>query len=311
MGLLSNRADALYERLIKTDGLALGAEPEQVAADDPALVELYRHGLAWPSADRVVHPVSPDLTLGRLFLTRQRGVLDEHRDLLSDYARLTELARANGQCGREGSHHLEILDSPTRVTAAIRELQGAALVRYRSLDVPWLLAAEPGPTGPRCRLIRSPAGLDADRPPTTMPWRIGTEVPMRLLIADCTGLVLLTGPGTEAGAIIRAPAAVDALVHYFDLLWDRAIAAGTDGLRDADPADPAGPVSPVERAILGLMMAGTTDATIARTLGISPRSVRRHVAALEERAGVTNRFALGAAAARLDWLSDQPTAPGR
>jgi DNA-binding CsgD family transcriptional regulator len=308
MELLSNPADALYERLIKADGLALGGEPEQVASDDPALAELYRHGLAWSSADRVVRPVFPDLTLGRLFVTRQREVLDLHRDLLADYARLTELARANGQCGREGSRYLEILDSPTRVTAAIHELQGGALVRYQALDVPWLLAAEPRAAGPRCRLIRSRASLDTDPPPTTMPWRIGIEVPMRLLIADDTGLVLLTSPGSEAGALIRAPAAVDALIHYFDLLWATAIAVSTNAPADTDASAPSGPVTPVERAILGLMMAGTTDATIARTLGISPRSVRRHVAALEERAGVTNRFALGAAAARLDWLADQPLA---
>jgi DNA-binding NarL/FixJ family response regulator len=53
---------------------------------------------------------------------------------------------------------------------------------------------------------------------------------------------------------------------------------------------------------MNLMLRGLTDVSVSKVLGISTRSVRRQVAALEERAGVASRFALGATAMRLGWL---------
>jgi DNA-binding NarL/FixJ family response regulator len=44
------------------------------------------------------------------------------------------------------------------------------------------------------------------------------------------------------------------------------------------------------------------DEAIARALGTSVRTVRRHITALLEMLGVNSRFAAGAAAAKRGWI---------
>ncbi|MGI5239076.1 LuxR C-terminal-related transcriptional regulator [Dactylosporangium sp. CA-139066] len=48
-----------------------------------------------------------------------------------------------------------------------------------------------------------------------------------------------------------------------------------------------------ESALLSLLLAGHTDASAARRLQISPRTVTNILRALMDRAGVNNRFQLG------------------
>jgi DNA-binding CsgD family transcriptional regulator len=299
MEMFSQRAGDLYARLVKADGLVLGDGAGQVCPSDPALTELCQHGLAWVSAGQAVHPVSPDLALGKLLLRRQREILARHTELIEDYERLAQLARTTCSAG---SPYVETLISAAQVSAAQRDLQAGALWDYRALGIPWLVRpAAPGPEPARRHLIWTAdlltecgSQLGGEDECRTVP-----AVPMRMLVADGVGLILLTATGVEAGALVRAPVVVAALAHYFDLLWERATPVS------GRASTPAGgeQVPRSERVMLGLLMAGLTDAAIARTLGISARSVRRHVAALEDRAGVTTRFALGAAAVRLGWVS--------
>ena len=134
----------------------------------------------------------------------------------------------------------------------------------------------------------STARFADDTPGAADAWRIAPVAPMRMLLADGVGLVLLTTCGIELAALVSAPVMVDALAHYFNLLWEQAVPV----TGPASAVDRTESLPRSERTILGLLMAGLTDAAIARCLNISARSVRRHVAALEERAGVTTRFAL-------------------
>jgi DNA-binding CsgD family transcriptional regulator len=299
MEMLSQRAGDLYARLVKADGLALGSGADQVCPSDPALTELCQHGLAFVSAGRAVHPISPDLALGKLLLRRQREILARHTELIEDYERLARLARTTCNAG---SPYLQMVVSAAQVSAAQRDLQAGALWDYRALGIAWQVrpprpSLEPG----RQRLIWTAdqlaecgSLLDVEAECRTL-----DAMPMRMLVADGVGLILLTATGVEAGALVRAPVVVAALAHYFDLLWERATpVSGRAPVRAGSEQLPRS-----ERVMLGLLMAGLTDAAIARTIGISARSVRRHVAALEERAGVTTRFALGAAAVRLGWVS--------
>ncbi|MCK2242869.1 MULTISPECIES: response regulator transcription factor [unclassified Crossiella] len=57
------------------------------------------------------------------------------------------------------------------------------------------------------------------------------------------------------------------------------------------------------RALLSLMRSGCTDESIARQLGISPRTVLRRIRTLMDRAGCTTRFQLGCHAQRRGWLT--------
>ena len=51
-----------------------------------------------------------------------------------------------------------------------------------------------------------------------------------------------------------------------------------------------------------MMATGANDDAIAHRLGISVTTVRRYIAAIIERLGVSSRFAAGAAAQRKGWI---------
>ena len=70
-------------------------------------------------------------------------------------------------------------------------------------------------------------------------------------------------------------------------------------------------IEEVRKSILQLMSAGLTDEVIARRLGISARTCRRHIAAIMQELGVTSRFAAGVAAVKAGLLpADVPPPEG-
>jgi DNA-binding CsgD family transcriptional regulator len=79
-------------------------------------------------------------------------------------------------------------------------------------------------------------------------------------------------------------------------------------IHDRCPAAAAQPLTPRERAVVRSLLAGHTDATIARMLGVSARTVQYTIRSLMDRLGVTTRFALGHALGRLghDFPADRP-----
>jgi DNA-binding NarL/FixJ family response regulator len=83
---------------------------------------------------------------------------------------------------------------------------------------------------------------------------------------------------------------------YFELLWEKATPFGSTRAQQASG------VTPVERVILELLNQGMQDATIARQIGTSQSTVRRHITAMTNRLKVNSRFAFGAAAQRRGWL---------
>jgi DNA-binding NarL/FixJ family response regulator len=71
---------------------------------------------------------------------------------------------------------------------------------------------------------------------------------------------------------------------------------GAAPLRVGGPpsARPAGPALPaLDRQVLGLLLAGLTDRSIASQLGLSMRTVQRRVQGRMELAGVRTRLQLG------------------
>ena len=121
------------------------------------------------------------------------------------------------------------------------------------------------------------------------------DPPTDLLIADDVALVCLDATGQAGGVLVRAPHMVSMLADYFELLWAKAVPLGGD---DGDE----GPLPGVQRQILRLAAQGFKDESIARVLGLSSRSVRRHMEKLSSRAGASNRLTLGIAAAQLGWI---------
>lgn len=166
------------------------------------------------------------------------------------------------------------------------------------------------------RLSAEPAGQNGSRPsgsgPNGLEVRTTRQVPLPYVVADGQLALLALDTEFETAALLRSPTAARGLRALFDATWDAVGAAATA----AGPPTAhvgAGPVGPAEadgepelthtqRRMLELMASGLKDEAIARQLGTSVRTLRRHVTALEQQAGVDNRVALAVAAVRRGWL---------
>lgn len=119
---------------------------------------------------------------------------------------------------------------------------------------------------------------------------------MKLTIVDGhTALLPLMLDSADAALLLRAPRIVHGLRQYFELLWLRATPWHEVG-RDRDT------LTPTQRRVLELLAAGFTDEAIARKIGVTSRTVRRHVAAVLVRLGAPTRFAAGVVAQQRGWL---------
>ncbi|MFI5933931.1 helix-turn-helix domain-containing protein [Actinoplanes sp. NPDC051494] len=102
-----------------------------------------------------------------------------------------------------------------------------------------------------------------------------------------------------AGAVvIREPAVVGYLCDVFEHLWNAAIPFQPD-------ADRGRPVNEdVKRAVIRLLAQGHKDETVARRLGMSVRTCRRHISEIMDELGTTSRFQAGVEIARSGLLDD-------
>ncbi len=124
--------------------------------------------------------------------------------------------------------------------------------------------------------------------------RVLDAMPTRLMVISPTHAVLPEplGYADEPRLLVRQGALVAALTLLFELYWERAA-----------PVPAEGEVRIDERTFLLRQLAsGAKDEQIARTLGLSLRTVRRRVADLMIELGVDTRFQAGAEAVRRGWL---------
>lgn len=126
--------------------------------------------------------------------------------------------------------------------------------------------------------------------------RVLPEVTTRLAIVGEDRAIFPDPPGVsnERRIVMRHPAVVEMLTAYFDALWERAVAL--PALRQGDTRH-AG-----RRLLLAELAAGSRDEQIARTLGLSLRTVRRRIADVMIELGADTRFQAGVEAARRGWL---------
>lgn len=124
-----------------------------------------------------------------------------------------------------------------------------------------------------------------------------SNVPTQMQVMDEALAVVAVDPSDpRRGAIfIRERGIVELLIYLFDHLWSEADTVFSTSL-DSD--------APTGRAarILELIAGGVKDERIARTLGIATRTVRRDIAELRDRLGVSSRTEIVAAAIRRGWL---------
>lgn len=119
-------------------------------------------------------------------------------------------------------------------------------------------------------------------------------VPMKLIIADGQRALVPSmrsyNPGHELRAtLIRNPLLVEALTFLFDAVWDAAIPIRANFSAVPDPR---------RQMLVSMLMTGSTDTAIAKSLGVNVRSVRRWISELMDELGVHTRLQLGAALVR-------------
>lgn len=120
--------------------------------------------------------------------------------------------------------------------------------------------------------------------------RVSDLVPSRLVIRDrCEALVIAKGyPNVSPlGFHTTHSATVEYLCGLFDAVWARALPVSAPRL-DAQAA-----LSPDQVQLLQYLVLGRTDASIARSLGVSERTVQRQVQAIQHALGAKGRFHLG------------------
>jgi hypothetical protein len=127
--------------------------------------------------------------------------------------------------------------------------------------------------------------------------RLLPEVPGRVAVVGTTAAMLPRDFDEVGGPmiIVRQPAFVTVASLLFDSLWERALVVPGIGGGVPEPAS-------VRRLLLDQLARGSKDEQIARTLGLSLRTVRRRVAELMDELGTTSRFQAGVEAIRRGWL---------
>lgn len=123
--------------------------------------------------------------------------------------------------------------------------------------------------------------------------RVLPTLPSKLSIFDRSALVVateLTAEGAQlVGVVMHHPELVTTLQALFDLMWQAATpmpqSVGVDRESVDDGSD--------DETLILCLAAGMKDASIARQLGLSHRTVARRVGRLQDRLRATSRFQAG------------------
>ncbi|MDJ0464135.1 helix-turn-helix domain-containing protein [Streptomyces sp. H27-C3] len=266
-------------------GVALGAlltqqrhELEQAELAATLLAEEYRSEAAEPAVHDLVEVVTGASAVAHRFLQLQLGASSEVCALVT--------GRPNVVAGR---------DSEAEKRAAARG------VTYRVVIEREVLAL---PTG----ISELAAALGREEQV-----RVVEKVPTKLVVADRTlAMVPLTGRGAEPAAlVVHASGLLESLMGLFEAVWREALPLRL-GEGDGVAEEPGRGPDATDLQVLSLLLAGMTDASVAKQLELGLRTVQRRVKGLMELAGVTTRLQLGWHAYERGWVArDRPGGDGR
>ncbi|MGW1224575.1 LuxR C-terminal-related transcriptional regulator [Streptomyces sp. NPDC001478] len=138
--------------------------------------------------------------------------------------------------------------------------------------------------------------------------RTADEVIDRLIIYDREVAFLpercVDASRPPGAAVVREPTLVAFLCSVFEYLWEGSSPYVVESQRSPASADE------LKWSIIRLMTKGYKDEMVARRLGMSVRTCRRHIAEITEQLEATSRFQAGYNAARQELLSgDGPPPP--
>ncbi|MFG2305134.1 helix-turn-helix domain-containing protein [Actinacidiphila glaucinigra] len=138
------------------------------------------------------------------------------------------------------------------------------------------------------------------------------HLPLRLAVADRSIAICPLVPGGPHGspneptaALLRDSSLLGALTALFERYWEDAVplhVSASGAVSGADGADDSDPLSETDRRLLSLLVAGVADKAIASQMGLSRRTVQRHIQHMMTLAGAATRMQLAWQAARRGWL---------
>ncbi|MFI7501491.1 LuxR C-terminal-related transcriptional regulator [Streptomyces sp. NPDC049687] len=309
---------ALYQWVVANERL----DPERAARDlelgrdevDAAVAALTELGLLKADVDDParLRPVDPDLVAAVVTTSLEQSIRNQR----------AELHRIRDQFAGLRGHYLESLRRGSvglEVVPGVEEVR-AALNRASAECTEEILTSQPGgqraPAVLRDALARDAETLSRGVRMRTLyhhtarfngpsqayvamatdlgaEYRTAHELFGRVIVFD-RRVAFIPERGDGLGAVvIREPSVVHFLCEVFEQYWVHAEPfsdAATDGL-EAVAKD-------IDRTIVRLLAAGMKDESIARRLGMSLRTARKHIADIMETLGAESRFQAGALAAR-------------
>lgn len=327
---LSPQARLLYRALRRQGPVEVGhfeSVMGQPVTDSPPLLELRRLGLVRAVDRRLVavprRQVVDELLgeQGRLLLMALENVLErQHRintlnaegDALdSDIAEQVETIELEDRGTVDG-----LYGSPTRARREIMAIHPGGTFDADVLRQSLRRAQANLEAGVRLRVVHQTSALAH---PASVEYlaaieelggqvRVRPHLPFRILLVDRDAAVCST-PTDERGQdtyLVRGGRVMTLLDRIFETTWVDAVPLRTS-LDEATANRPseaalrrcAETLTEQQRTILKLLAEGETDQTIARRLGITPRTVTRRVTELYEALEVQSRFQAGAAAHRM------------
>ncbi|GAA3665325.1 LuxR family transcriptional regulator [Lentzea roselyniae] len=302
---VSPELSAVYELLV-TGGSRTTAE---IGVAPELLTRLHELGVVRHLPGDVWQAVAPDLAVEALIAARE----EQNRRARADVGPLMELYLRNRDEEQADNAFVEVVSG----LGAVRELWNTLLNGAREevcvLDQPPYVT----PLGEHVALEDATRQRDVkwrvvyDRSAVDLPGRV-TEIielvaagerarvtptlPFKLAVIDTHAAVLPVANGdvVDKVLLIRPSALLDVLRSTFELYWDKGIPFSPGGIYAA--------AADVDPNLLGLLAAGLTDESIARQLGLAPRTVQRRVRQLMDRCGAQTRFQAGVQAMRRGWL---------
>lgn len=251
-------------------------------------------------------PSPPDVVVPGLVLRRQ----EELQQVRLAAVKLAEQARRAAARREIGPEMLELISGSEAIGQRFAQLQHAAEDEVCVLDRPPYMSKSPlNPTefaaldrGVAYRAIYDPEALASPGQPEALRGyltageqaRIFPEVPTKMILVDGkTALIPLDMRGVGEALLLRAPAVVDTLQMFFEVLWSQAtplVSAPTDASElNGDGAT----VQARNEELVTMLAAGLKDEAIARRLGISPRTLDRRVQTLMRTLTARTRFQAG------------------
>jgi DNA-binding CsgD family transcriptional regulator len=317
-GLVSPKAAELYSRLLTNASLPLGTGPGQVDLDDEATRELLTAAVAFRSGqdDGIIRPVAPARALRALLELRHQDLGDLQQRVRDGWRRLENQLplTLTGGSTTTNRHGVEIITDGPRISAIATELYHSAKVQFRGTETGYF------PTRPSANrgFIPPPSAIEAGvryrylyrASVNNTDWgqqiirramaageeiRLRREIPVKLMQVDSVAALVSVDRPANAAMLVRAGVVLDMIAEWFDLMWDDRLTTNIDGSAHTG-------LKPDQLNVLRLLPSADSDDAIAKSLGTSVTTVRRHVKAIYAALGVNTRFAAGAAATRRGWI---------